>query len=212
MTASLSTRPDGDLTLDEASGVVGHAIAEARRLGVAVSVAVCGGQGRLVAFSKMDGAGCMTARGAIGKAVASALSGEPSEVLRRPGEAVWTSFVEAEGTAAFHERGGVPLRRDGALIGAVGVFGDASSEQDLACATAGSYALRSADTAADGVLASSTERPVVTDDAPWIGGREAEHRDTSRRLPSSDVVPRGTTASPGPGRSPRPVQGLSGPE
>ncbi len=176
MGACVSAAPDGALTLAEASAVVARAITEARRLGLAVSVAVCGGQGRLVAFAKMDGAGCMTARGAIGKAVASALSGEPSEVRRAPGDAVWSSFVEAEGTAAVHERGGVPLRRDGALIGAVGVVGEASHDQDLACATAGSDALRPTAPAAGGRgLDARMERPGVTNDARGIGGPEADH-------------------------------------
>ncbi|MBO1021916.1 heme-binding protein [Methylobacterium sp. SD274] len=142
MAAPVSALSDGDLTLAEATAVVGHAIEEARRLGVVVSVAVCGPQGRLVAFSKMDGAGCMTARGAIGKAVASAISGELSEIMPPPGDDLYCSVVEGEGTAAFHERGGIPLRRDGILIGAIGVYGEASPEQDLACATAGATAWR----------------------------------------------------------------------
>ena len=140
MSAPASDIPDGDLTLAEANAVIGYAIAEARRLGVTVSVAVCGPQGRLVAFSKMDGAGCMTARGAIGKAIASAVSGKASEVMPPPGDDLYGSVVEGEGTAAFHERGGLPLRRKGVLIGAIGVYGDASREQDLACANAGSAA------------------------------------------------------------------------
>lgn len=140
MNAYVSTGDAGDLTLEEATAIVGQALAEARRLGVIVSVAVCGPQGRLVTFSKMDGAGCMTARGAIGKAVASAISGEPSEFMPPPGDDLYSSVVEGEGTAAFHERGGLPLRRNGVLIGAIGVYGYASREQDLTCATAGSVA------------------------------------------------------------------------
>ncbi|NEU14923.1 heme-binding protein [Methylobacterium sp. BTF04] len=141
MKARVSIMDAGVLTLDEATAIVGRAIAEAHRLGILVSVAVCGGEGRLVAFSKMDGAGCMDARRAIGKAVASAISGEPSEIMPPPGDDLYCSVVEGEGTAAFHERGGLPLRRGGLLIGAVGVFGNASREQDLACATvAGSLA------------------------------------------------------------------------
>ncbi|KQT56146.1 hypothetical protein ASG52_24435 [Methylobacterium sp. Leaf456] len=124
------------MTLAEATAVVGHAIGEASRLGVSVSVAVCGPEGRLVAFSKMDGAGGMTARGAIGKAVASAVSGQRSEFMPPPGDDLYCSVVEGEGTAALHERGGIPLRRGGSLIGAIGVYGDASREQDLACALA----------------------------------------------------------------------------
>ena len=143
MSAPMPGMDHRDPTLAEATAVVGHAIAEARRLGIAVSVAVCGREGRLVAFSKMDGAGCMTARRAIGKAVASAISGEPSEVMHPAGDVLFGSIVEGEGTAAFHARGGIALRRDGEQIGAVGVFGDASNDrQDLACATAGSDALR----------------------------------------------------------------------
>lgn len=140
MNARVSAAYAGDLTLAEATAVVGHAVAEARRLGISVSVAVCGAQGRLIAFSKMDGAGCMTARGAIGKAIASAVSGKASEVMPPPGDDLYGSVVEGEGTAAFHERGGLPLRRKGVLIGAIGVYGDASREQDLACANAGSAA------------------------------------------------------------------------
>jgi uncharacterized protein GlcG (DUF336 family) len=174
MTARVSALSEaGDLTLEEAMAVAGNAVAEAGRLGILVSVAVCGGQGRLVAFSKMDGAGCMTARGAIGKAVASAISGEPSEVMPPPGDDLYSSVVEGEGTAAFHECGGIPLRRNGTLIGAVGVFGDASHDQDLACATAGIEALRHADKAVDGDLTSSMECRVVADDAYRTGGHGA---------------------------------------
>jgi uncharacterized protein GlcG (DUF336 family) len=140
MTCSLSDGHEGDLTLAEANAVVGSAIEEACRLGVAVSVAVCGSQGRLVAFSKMDGAGCMTARGAIGKAVASAVSGQPSEIMPPPEEELHRSVVEGKGTAALHACGGIPLRRAGTLNGGIGVFGNASPEQDVACATAGAAA------------------------------------------------------------------------
>jgi uncharacterized protein GlcG (DUF336 family) len=109
-----------------------------------MSVAVCGNQGRFVAFSKMDGAGCLTARAAIGKAVASAVSGKPSEIMPQPEGDLYCSVVEGEGTAAFHERGGIPLRRDGTLIGVIGVYGEASRDQDLACATAGATVGRGA--------------------------------------------------------------------
>ncbi|KQT50607.1 hypothetical protein ASG52_07325 [Methylobacterium sp. Leaf456] len=139
MNARVSIVDTDDLTLDEATAIVGRAVAEAHRLGIAVSVAVCGGQGRLIAFSRMDGAGCMSARHAIGKAVASAISGEPSEFMPPPGDDPSCSVVEGEGTAAFHERGGIPLRRHGTLIGAIGVYGEASLEQDVACATAAAW-------------------------------------------------------------------------
>lgn len=131
-----------NLKLSEATAVVACAIAQADALDIHVSVAVCGLDGRLVAFSKMDGAGCMTARHAIGKAVASSISGQNSEVMPEAGNTFECATVEAEGMAAFHEPGGLALRRDGALIGAVGVYGGTETEQDLACAAAGVVALQ----------------------------------------------------------------------
>lgn len=142
MNARVSIVDAGEPTLEEATAIVGRAVAEAHRLGIAVSVAVCGGQGRLIAFSKMDGAGCMSARHAIGKAVASAISGEPSEFMPPAGDDLYCSVVEGEGTAAFHERGGIPLRRAGALRGAIGVYGEATGDQELACATVGAASYR----------------------------------------------------------------------
>jgi hypothetical protein len=91
------------------------------------------------------------------------------------GDVLFGSFVEGEGTAAFHERGGIALRRDGILIGAVGVFGDASNErQDLACATVGSYALRPTGEVAGSDVTCFTERAVVTDDAASVDRHQAD--------------------------------------
>ena len=131
-----------ELTLSEANGITASAIAQAKAIGVKVAVAVCGRDGRLVAFSKMDGAGHMTFRRAIGKAIASSSSGQSSEV--DPGEAATpgSQTVGGEGMAAFHAPGGLALIRDGALIGAIGVHGDATPDQDVACATAGVVELR----------------------------------------------------------------------
>ena len=53
MNARVSMVDDRNLTLEEATAIVGRAVTEACRLGITVSVAVCGPQGRLVAFSKI---------------------------------------------------------------------------------------------------------------------------------------------------------------
>ena len=54
-----------------------------------------------------------------------------------PGDDLHCSVIVGEGTVAFHERGGIALKRSGTLIGAIGVCGEASKEQELACATVG---------------------------------------------------------------------------
>ena len=84
----------------------------------------------------------MTARHAIDKAVASSILGQNSEVMPEAGNASGRGTVVGEGMAAFHDLGGLALRRDGVLIGAVGVYGAAEPEQDLACAAAGVAALQ----------------------------------------------------------------------
>jgi uncharacterized protein GlcG (DUF336 family) len=122
-----------ELTLLEADAIIASAIGRANALNLHISVAVCGLNGRLVAFSKMNGAGCMSARPAIGKAVASSISGQNSEVLPGADNTPGSATVEAEGMAAFHAPGGLALMRDGTLIGAIGVFGDATPDQDVAC-------------------------------------------------------------------------------
>ena len=130
-----------ELTLSEANGIIASAIAKADAIGVQVSIAVCGRDGRLVAFSKMDGAGHMTARRAIGKAIASSISGKDSEIVPKDAITPGSATVGGEGMAAFHGPGGLALMRDGTLIGAIGVHGEATPDQDVACATAGISAL-----------------------------------------------------------------------
>lgn len=130
-----------ETTLSEAQAIIAAAIAQVDALGIKVSVAVCGLNGRLIAFSKMDGAGCMSARPAIGKAIASSISGRNSEVLPGGANTFGSATVVAEGMAAFHEPGGLALMRDGTLIGAVGVYGNSTPDLDVACATAGVSAL-----------------------------------------------------------------------
>lgn len=79
-------------------------------------------------------------------------------------DVLFGSIVEGEGTAAFHARGGIALRRDGVQIGVAGVFGDASNErQDLACATAGSDALPPPVGATQGMQPRSTTLVVTAD-------------------------------------------------
>lgn len=83
----------------------------------------------------------MSARAAIGKAVASSISGRNSEVLPGAADNSRSATVVAEGMAAFHEPGGLALLRGGTLIGAIVVYGDAALDQDVSCAAAGVSAL-----------------------------------------------------------------------
>ena len=116
--------------LEQANRVIAAAIQKAQELNVKVSVAVCDAAGRLVAFNRMDG--CITAGvyGSPGKAIASAVFGRPSgELQDRADTPIVRGIIAAEGGHMIASKGAVPIFRDGVLIGACGV-GGASSEQD----------------------------------------------------------------------------------
>ncbi len=125
------------LTLEEANRIALGAIAEAERLGIRISVAVCDAGGRLLAFQRMDGAIWAGAYGSQGKAVASAAFGRPSgDLTERADHPTFRGIVAAEGGHIFLGQGGVPVLRDGATVGGCGV-GGGTGQQDEDCARAG---------------------------------------------------------------------------
>ena len=126
------------LTLAQANTIVAAAIAKARQLNIIINVAVCENQGHLIAFNRMDRAYAEGDRFAIGKAVASAGTGQPSgEVVNRIDHPPVAGVV-AEGVPVLHVRGGLPIFRSGQIEGGCGVDGAPSHhEQEEACARAG---------------------------------------------------------------------------
>lgn len=130
-----------ELTFAEANAAVQAAIVRADVIGIKVSVAVCDAGGRLVAFGRMDGAIWASALGSQGKAIASAAFGRASgELAERAETPVVKGIVHAEGGHMIPSQGAVPIVRDGRVVGACGV-GGGTSEQDEDCARAGVEAL-----------------------------------------------------------------------
>jgi uncharacterized protein GlcG (DUF336 family) len=131
------------LTLAQAISIVNAAIDRARELGVNVSVAVCDRQGHLVTLHRMDNAVAMANEGSIGKALASAGTGLPSA------QQVTTSMSQSsidlivgKGLPVIFVRGGLPVTQDHRILGACGVAGAPSNDQDEECARAGIDILR----------------------------------------------------------------------
>lgn len=122
--------------------VLEASIARATSIGVPVNVAVADPGGNLVAFARMDGAALLSGSIAQDKAyTVAAFLGIPTHQ--------WFGMIEGEPALregiVHRDRlvvfgGGVPLRVDGALVGAVGVSGG-SAEQDREIAEAGAAAL-----------------------------------------------------------------------
>ena len=127
------------LTLAEANRVVEATVAKANELNIKISVAVCDAGGRLMAFSRMDGAIWGSVYGCQGKAVAAAALGRPSGVINADTPII-RGIVAAEGGHMIPSQGAVPIIRNGVVEGAAGV-GGGTGQQDEDCSQAGADAL-----------------------------------------------------------------------
>jgi len=129
------------ISLNQANAVIAGAFAKGEELGLKpLSVSVLDAGGHLIAFQRGDGASIGRERIATGKAAgALALGVSSRKVGDMAGERPW--FIGAFATAAPHPvipaAGGViVVDADGRPIGAVGVTGD-TSDNDEAAALAG---------------------------------------------------------------------------
>ena len=119
------------LTLKAATTLMKAAEASARELHVSISVAVVDSGGQLVAFERMDGADLVTVSLAQDKAWTALVNRMPPRDLGplvQPGAEFYGYDSIGRGrTIVF--AGGMPLERDGILVGGVGVSGG-SVDQD----------------------------------------------------------------------------------
>jgi len=125
------------LTLEEANHITAGAIAKAEELNIGINVAVCDAGGRLMALQRMDTASWAGGFGGQGKAMASAAFGQPSgNLTERANHPTLRGIVAAEGDHMMLGQGGLPITRDGRVIGAVGV-GGGTAQEDEDCSRAG---------------------------------------------------------------------------
>ena len=106
--------------------------AEARALGVAMSCAVVDSGDQLVAFERMDAAdlvGITLARDKAFTALANRMPTRDLAPITQPGTEFFGYHTVAGGRTIIFA-GGMPLERNGILVGAVGVSGgDAGQDQ-----------------------------------------------------------------------------------
>ena len=128
------------MKLSEAQAVIDAAIAKANALDVQISAAVVDRVGDIITLARMDGSTKLITNIAQGKARASALLGIPSGECARHFDGLPLSSLLGLWSAGMDGivcvPGGVPLLRDGELVGAVGASG-ASGTQDEEIARAG---------------------------------------------------------------------------
>jgi len=128
------------ISLDSARKAAAAAIAEARKNGWLMAVAVTDPSGELVYFAKMDGTQTGSVNVSIGKSRSAALFKRPTkvfqEMLASGGAGVRVLALER----AIPIEGGVPLVINGEIVGGIGASGG-SSDQDGVVAGAGAAAL-----------------------------------------------------------------------
>jgi uncharacterized protein GlcG (DUF336 family) len=127
------------LTLDEADDILAAARAAATDQGLAMSFAVLDAGGHLLAFARMDGAPWVSADVAQGKAWTAAAYGMPSDLQKQKMEPM-PNFAAAitamTGGKYTPQTGGVPVYRDGELLGGLGASGGTGDEDEAVCGQA----------------------------------------------------------------------------
>ncbi len=116
------------LTQEDCLKICAGAEAEARRNNWIVAIAILDDGGHLLHFTRMDGATPANAAIAVEKARTSALSRRTSGNWEERIKAGRTSMLKMPGILPV--QGGVPIVADGTCIGAVGVSGVQSHEDE----------------------------------------------------------------------------------
>ena len=129
------------VTLDDARKIIAAAERKAKELGQPMNIAVADGGGNLVAHVRMDEAWLGSIDISIKKAFTARAFDISTKELAKHSQSGGEFFginVSNDGRVMIFA-GGIPLRRAGKVVGAVGVSGG-SGEQDQAVAEAGATA------------------------------------------------------------------------
>jgi len=130
------------LNNEQAKAVANGAFAEAKKNNWRMAIAIVGPDGELLYFEKMDGTQNASVRIATVKARTSALFRRATKVFADQFAAGNTGFMSFPNEARpIASEGGLPIIRDGKIVGAIGVSGG-SGQQDGVAATAGVNALK----------------------------------------------------------------------
>ena len=130
--------------LKEARQVIAAAEEKAREIGQPMNVAVVDAGANLVSHVRMDGAWIGSIDISINKAFTARAFDLPTAELAKnsqPGEQFFGIHVSNHGRIMIFA-GGIPLRRGGLVVGAIGVSGGSGS-QDQVVAEAGAAAFKS---------------------------------------------------------------------
>ena len=120
------------ITLEEAQKIISAAEDKARQMGQPMNIAVMDAGRNLVAFHRMDGAWVASTDIAIDKAFTSAGRGLTTRKIgemAQPGQPLFGINTTNGGRIVIFA-GGIPLMRDGSVVGAIGVSGGTVDEDE----------------------------------------------------------------------------------
>ncbi len=126
------------ITLSDVRRVIAAAEAKAHEIGQSMNIAIVDSGGNLVSHVRMDGAWIGGIDISINEAfTASAFDIETAQLAKnsQPGQQFFGIHVSNHGRVMIFA-GGIPLRREGAVVGAIGVS-DGDGNRDQTVATAG---------------------------------------------------------------------------
>lgn len=126
------------LTLEGARQAIAAGVAEAKKVGATGAFAVVDDGGNLMAVERLDGTFPAGANISIGKARTAALFKKPTRVFEEIIAKGRTAMLAVDFTPL---QGGVPIVVEGQVVGAIGVSGAASAQQDEDLALIGAAAL-----------------------------------------------------------------------
>ena len=128
------------LTLDDAKKVIAAAVAEAKSKNApGGAIAVVDEGGNLVAVERLDNTFAAGANISIGKARTAVMFKRPTKFFEDVINKGRTAMTTLNDFTPL--QGGIPIVVDGQIIGAIGVSGAASAQQDEELAIAGANAL-----------------------------------------------------------------------
>jgi uncharacterized protein GlcG (DUF336 family) len=125
------------MKLDTALELISAARAKADKIGVPMVIAVVDEGGNLVAQQRMDEALLVSLDIALNKAYSAVAVKLPTHeigVLAQPNQPLF-GIHTTDGSRIIIFGGGFPLKKDGEIVGGIGVSGG-SVEDDMACARA----------------------------------------------------------------------------
>ncbi len=122
------------LTTDAVKALLAHAEATAKANRWNLSIAVTDAAGDLLGFIKLDNASTGSVQIALGKARTAARFGRPTKVYADRVLSDTLTFLSIEGLITL--QGGLPIIVNGRVIGAVGVSGATSAQDEQVAAAA----------------------------------------------------------------------------